>query len=735
MNRVIRFTLVTLAISALALPVAAQQADHQAASNPLVQLLQSKGILTAEEAASVGTASSPAEANERLAHLLLNKGLISQEEYNATAAASSVSAVQSQAAPGGAHMVNAAAPVNPAPSVKAPNPVAADRPNTAAWPVSPMMVGYDPGDGASADAGTIPAVAPIRVLPIGLPKDPKGVIPDIKLGSGAMITPYGFFKASAVYDTTNSGGGVFGNNDFPLPLLLGDTGPDAGSQFHIKARSARAGANFAWPLSNNSIILTAKLEFDWEGDYTTVNNRNVSSVRSSQASLRLAYARMDTKIGDVPWFAEFGQDWTLLGSSTVMDLFETTGFGVFFGNFYERIPQIKTGLQFTAGSWKIQPEFAITLGAFGDANLNNSASASLFGSTVVGNIPTGFQDQNREGAILGSASGQPGVQGRIVFDFPLNKGWKAVPNAELIVSGGHAEAQEVLPVGNIPSVVIPALTGGTAVCPANAAGNTLRCYFPHGLTQNIPQNAYSLEAQLPTPWVTMVAKYYRGSDLRYMFATQTQSAFANLAVGGALTVPGTTLLCTAGTAGCPAGTVTVPQNIWTFSGDPITFRNAYAPGTTTLTNVPVAAPYEPVRGQGGLVQLAFPLSRIFGASPEGLNSGWRLFIAYGFDSAYNRDIAATVPCTAGTTGCGASLTISHSGTTGLLRSDYVPVSLRYRVNKWAEISNEVTWYDTRTGTNAGTGGAAGAPILLTFRGTPARVNHDIREEFGTIFTF
>src|SRR5208283_811651 len=128
------------------------------------------------------------------------------------------------------------------------------------WPVSDNMAGLDPSDGATADAGTLPAIAPIRVLPICVPKDPKGLIPDIKLGSGAMITPYGFFKATSVYDSTNSGGSTFGNNDFPLPLLLqggttADTGPDSGSQFHIKARSSRFGANFYWPISGPDITL------------------------------------------------------------------------------------------------------------------------------------------------------------------------------------------------------------------------------------------------------------------------------------------------------------------------------------------------------------------------------------------------------------------------------------------------------------------------------------------------
>lgn len=708
MNRLIRLTLVALAITALAIPVAAQQADHQAAPNPLVQLLQSKGILTAEEAASVGTASTPGEANERLAHLLLNKGLISQEEYNATASASTVPVAGTQAGPGGARMVNAAAPTSPAPAAGANsnNNPTISRPDSGKWPISPMMVGYDPSDGATADANTIPAIAPVRVLPIGLPRDPKGIIPDIKLGSGAMINPYGFFKASAVYDTTNSGGSVFGNNDFPLPLLLGDTGPNAGDQFRIKARSARFGANVFYPINGPDITLTGKIEFDWEGDYEVANNRNISSIRSPQASLRLAWARMDAKIGGVPWFAEFGQDWTLLGSSTVMDLFETTGFAVFFGNFYERIPQIKTGFQFTAGDVKIEPEVAVTLGAFGDANFNTSLTSPLLGA--LGAIPTGFQNQTREGQMLGPDSGQPGVQGRIVIDFPLNKSWKGVANSEIIVSGGHANGREIVPFGNIPATPIAALTAASGPCAASATGNSLRCYYPRGLTMDIPQNAFSAEFQLPTPWVTLVGKYYRGGDLRFMFAGQTQSVFTDLMGLPTVAAPPTTVVtCAPGGAGgapCPAGstpaTSTIAQSTFALNGDPITFVNNGGAAKV--------APLRPVRGYGGIIQAGFPLSRIFGANPEGLNRGWTLYMAYGFDGALNRDAARAA---------------------GLRRSDYVPVSLRYQINKWAQVVNEVTWYDTRTGSRGAN------PILLTVAGLPARMNHDIREEFGTIFTF
>ena len=77
--------------------------------------------------------------------------------------------------------------------------------------------------------------------------------------------------------------------------------------------------------------------------------------------------RLDHKIAGLPWYALFGQDWSILGSSTLPNLFETTGLGVAMGSLYERIPQFRTGVQFHAGNLKIQPEFAIVLPVAGSS--------------------------------------------------------------------------------------------------------------------------------------------------------------------------------------------------------------------------------------------------------------------------------------------------------------------------------------------------------------------------------
>ena len=704
---------VVAALAVMAVPAAAQQPAGSATANAsaMVQIFVSKGYLTPAEAAEIQKAPNQAEANERMLRVFLAKGMLTPEEYNEASGGGAAAAAATGST--GARAVNASDATGSSPAAEDGRMV---WPSTANWPTSPITLGTDPSDGATADASVIPAIAPPRVLPIGVPRDPKGIIPDIRLGSGAMINLYGFIKATAISDTTNSGGAVVGSNDFPLPLLQGDTGPNSGGQFRIKARSTRFGANFFWPLSGPDIILTGKIEMDFEGDYTAVNNRNVSSSRSSQVSLRHAWMRMDARLGDVPWFAEFGQDWSLLGSSIVPDYIESTNNGVAFGSIYERQPQIKTGIQLHAGSLKIQPEFAITWASFADSNLNTSSTATVLGS--LGVAATGQQEQTREGAILGSASGQPGVQGRVVFDFPLNKSWKGVPNAEIVFSGGHAEAREIVQLAAIPKTGVAGLTfatnnlipGETAppTCsgPAPASGFSIQCYYPTGFQQSIPQNIGTMGIQLPTPWFTLWGNYFRGGDMRFFFAGILNSAFADTSGGSILTIPGSTTLTT------PTGTTSIAQNVYSLSGDPFIFVNpggttACIAGTAPLTSCRAEyAPYRPIRGQGGFVQLGIPLSRIFGANPEGRNAGWRLYMAYGMDSAFSRDVI-------------------RSGGNNLDRTDYVPVSLRYKINKWAEIVNEFTWYDTRTADSK----------TVDYRGIPAHVNHDLRNEFGTIFTF
>ena len=619
MKRISSCVVVLILALAIANVASAQQQDSPNSSpNSLVQLLKAKGVITPEEAATLAGAGSPSETERLLAELLLSKGVITEDDYR--------QAFRAEPVAFGAHTltgarllpavarVAASAPVEPRPVVAPPKPEA------------PPM---------------IPAVAPLRVLPITIPKK-EGLLPDIKLGTGVRLRPYGFFKASVAQQSVSHGGATFGSNDFPQgPLLLADTGPDGDPQFHVKDRAFRTGVDFEWPDVAKNLTLTGKLEFDFEGDFTDVNNRNISANRSNQPSLRLAWVRLDTKLGSIPWFAQFGQDWSIFGSSTLMDLFETTGFGFAQGNLYERMPMFRTGAQFGKGDLKFQPEFALALSSFGEPGLS-------------------VDQRLRFGSRVGPESNRPEFETRFVFQFPLSHAPGVLP-AQIIFSGDHATRSEIVDASSLS---------------VSGLDPRIRAAFPQGVRRSSDRNAWSAEVQLPTPYVTVVGKYYRGGDLRYYFMGQFNDVFTDL--GGAVPIPG------------PMGSAT------SFSGRSIPFG--------ILGNQIVAANLEPVTGQGGFMQLGLPLSRIFNAAPDGRNAGWTLYLTYGIDSAVAKDAVRG---------------------NGLLRTDHGSVQVRYKLNRWVSFIDEETYLDTRT---------AGS-IQRPFRGVPAHTAHAWRSEFGPLFTF
>src|SRR5467141_1829100 len=628
--------------------LAQQPADNESAVNPLVRVLQAKGILTAEEVAQLGQASSASDAEQRLAKLLLVKGVISKADYD-----------QTVGTPGMMNVSNAgtSSPTAIAAVYRVPiNNGASVAPARTPPPEQPKV---------------IPAVAPLRVLPIDLPKQ-GGLIPDIKLGSGANMKLYGFFKASAVSDTASSGGPTFGSQDFPLPLLLADTGPTSDPQVHIKARSFRIGSQFEWVPKNSNIVVTGRVEADYEGDFTNQNSVNISSPRNGQLRTRLAWARLDTKLGgSLPWFAEFGQDWTLY-SSTLPGLFETTGTAISMGALWERAPMFRTGVQFHSGGLKVQPEFAIVLPVAGTSALTDEQRA-------------------RFGDRAGPESNQPALESRVVFQFPLSTSWQGVVPAQIIFSGHHARINEIIPFGNLPTIVIRGAAGcGKATC-------SIRSFFPRGLEIDHPQNIWTAEAQLPAPWVTFTGKYYQGGDLRFPFGGQLNDVFNDL--NGAVTIP---------TTGATAVPGLVP--VTALDSRTVLFGCAGATGAGATFNCNgnpiVAQSFRPVRGLGGFLEASFPLSRIFNADSEGYNSGWVLHFSYGTDRTVARDVR-------------------RSGANGLARTDLDSGSLTYRLNKWVTFVQETSYINTRAAT-------IGSKF---FRGLPATRAHSWRNEFGTIFTF
>ncbi len=654
----------------LAAPASTAQTNTAAAADPLLQLLVAKGVLNAEDTKSlVGTQS---EQRSKLLELLLQKGILSVSDYDKLATPVQGAAFTEASGP---HVINA---VMQSSSSNAQS----QRGPTGTPPVTATPAG-------------ILAVAPLRVLPIDVPKQ-AGMIPDIRLGSGANMKIYGFFKASAISDTASSGGATFGSQDWPLPLLLGDTAtaiPTANGQVHLKARSFRIGMQTEWVPKNSDFTITGKVEGDFEGDYTDVSNRNISSVRSNQFSLRLAYMRLDHKIGDLPWFAEFGQDWSLI-SSTLPNLFETTGLGVGMGTLYERIPQFRTGIQFHAGDLKIQPEVAIVLSSQGSSGLTT--------------------DQHlRFGDSVGAESDQPGVEARVVFQFPLSHEWKGVAPAQIIFSGHHSRMNEIIPhatqllttcttlpctpftSATVPNVGFSQTTIIGSDC-ANPAGCSLASFFPIGTQDGNAQNLWTAELQVPTPWVTLAVKYYRGSDMRFFFGSQLNDVYSNLnglfEVGNGVSEAGRAILF-----GCLGG-----------AKDPVLANTFDCPTTSPVQS----AILQPVAGSGGFAELSFPLSRIFNANPEGHNAGWILHMQYGTDRAKYSDA-------------------QHGNHLG--RTDLDTASLTYRLNKWVTFVHEASYIVTDTANDQSASGFT--PHYLLFAGKPVRQAHNWRNEFGPVFTF
>jgi hypothetical protein len=572
-------------------------------TDPLVRVLISKGVLNEDEGRSISASGTPSERRDRLATLLRDKGLLSAAEYEAVRMIAPTEYTTLASSSGSAGPAKA----ETASKTQAPAPV-------------PTVIA---------------AVAPVRLLGIDPPKR-EGLIPDIKLGSGARLKLYGFFKTSIIHDSSSPQG-----NDFPLPLLAADTGPTSSPEFHLKARAFRFGANFEWLDAAPKTVITGKIEFDFEGNFTRVNNRNISSIRSSQPSIRLAWARIDRRLSEnVTGFALFGQDWTPFVSSTLPNTIENTNFGgLGYGAAYERAPQARFGFNYKAGGSRalsFQPEFAVVLPAFGD-------------------LPTNVADQLGFGERQGVDSQRPALEGRLVAQWQLDKAPGVTP-AQLIVSFEHARR--------------------TAIVTAAAVPAAFRSAFPSGVEVSSDSNGYSAEFQLPTRFVTAVGKYYNGSDLRFFFAGQFLSNFNDTAG-----------LSSTATASSIDGASTVVFGL--------------------RDGVPTVAPQRPVRGQGGFVQLGFPLSRIFDVDPKGRNAGWTAYLYYGYDQAKARDAR-------------------RFGARGS-RSDLFSGNLQYKFNSFVTFGYEQGLYRTRATDRFG--------ALPLFRGIPSFTTHNIRSEFAAIFSF
>jgi hypothetical protein len=477
------------------LAVAQSQHSSQNSATPLIRVLQAKGILTAEEVAQLSQASSASDADSRLAKLLLSKGIISQADYNQMLGDPSVVAASSPNSDG-VSLVSTVYHV-PGTATAAVTPtVAAVASNAPVVTVDSDQQGVPPSQTASVSPTTISAANPIRPLPVGGIK--KGELKPAITVAGVGITPYGFLKTTFVHDSSSPGG-----DDFPLPGFLGDTGPTSAPEFHVKARASRFGTNFEWGDRNPNLTITGKIEMDFEGNFNRSDNRNLSSIRSSNVGIRLAYGRIDYKFTSADTFsALFGQDWTPFTSSTLPNILETTGLGIGFGVLWERAPQMRFGWTHNFGGFQLMPEVAVVLPAVGDV----PSAADL-------------SNQLGYGERQGPDSDSPQVEGRVVGQWQLDHAPNVAP-AELIVSfeEGHR----------------------TAIVLGSAVPAAYHAAFPEGATVSSPTNGVTFEWQLPTHWVTLIGKVYSGSDLRYYFGGQLFSNY-NSVFGLTATADGTSI--------------------------------------------------------------------------------------------------------------------------------------------------------------------------------------------------
>ncbi len=688
---VLRLSLLISVLVLALLAVAQQQENRTTNNNPLAGLLQSKGILSPAEIAMINQASSPEEANARLAQLLVKKGLISQQEYASTGVpvnAATVAPVNTTpvvpvntatvADSSGVHLVNTVLhnPISsslPSPEPE-PAPQASAAPMGAPPPVPPPAV--------------VPAIAPVRVLALDPPVR-DGLIPAFKMGPVKM-TPYGFIKATAAHDSSAPDG-----DDFPFIGLFANsatgttnTGPTKDPEFHIKARSSRFGANFEWPDASPKLTFTGRVEADFEGNFSVVDNRNVSSIRSNAFQLRLAWVRMDYAASEnSDFYFEGGQDWTLFGSSALPNLLETTFLAAYYGAAYERSPQMMVGWVQKLGSslnFKISPTFAIMMPS--TAQVEKSAANTF---TTLGAV-NGLADQLGQGEREGADADRPEYEGRLAIQWQLDKAPGVAP-AQLLWSGFRSKRTSIVtsnamtPAGGL----LPATCTGTAAEIALCASYAKA--FPDGYTASSKLWGNQLALQLPTRWFTLVASAYKGGDLRFMFGGQTNSF--NTDYGGLVSTSAIKFETMDGLGNAAVACSVTPDPV---AGCPI--------------NSVVVAPERPIRAFGGFVDLGLPLSRWFNANPKGHNAGWQLYLHVGKDQMVHRDILGTGPLT---------------GSNLLLMGKLVAASLFYKVNPWCMFAVEQSTYATRLKNHEN----------YLIAGSLSNEWQDHRTEFGPVFTF
>ena len=630
----------------------------------LLGVLVKKGVLGAAEADAIRNAAPEAEF-QLLVEALSRKGVLSAADLSAAGTPAAQPAAPVEAAESSSSSSREAADASPQgqPQVKPQTPI----PSRVAGELPPPP------------ASVVGAVIPVRVFPIDAPK--TGGLAGIKAGP-ITLAPYGFIKATVVHDSSDPNG-----DDFPFPgiwLTAGpnstfNTGPTEDPEVHVKARSTRFGLNVEWPDMSKNLTLTGKIEGDFEGNFSEVDNRDVSSIRSSEPQLRLAYVRLDYHASDTfDVFFLGGQDWTLFGSGALENIVETTFNGAFWGNVWERSPQMRGGFIWTLDKVhhvNLEPQFGIMMPSTGQIlKLGLSGLAGQLG----------------EGEREGADSDRPEWEGRVALSYQIDPA-KGVAPAQISLAGFHSRRTSIVPNSSY------VCDGGT-----NVLACSLESAFPNGFQASSPQWGGQIVAQLPTRWFTVVATAYRGGDLRFYFGGQINTFATDVAGltavsgpyvsadGGPLVAAGGAVLgCTAALIGgaCPSGDA-------------------------------VVAPQRPIRSFGGFVQLGLPLSRWFKADPHGHNAGWQLLFTMGKDQVNDRDL--------NNPGYVAAYNGGGTAPLPMLMGKTAIGTVYYKFNNWCQFAFEQSVYATRMKDGL---------TIYTIAGQPSNEWQDHRSEFGPIFTF
>jgi hypothetical protein len=274
------------------------------------------------------------------------------------------------------------------------------------------------------------------------------------------------------------------------------------------------------------------------------------------------------------------------------------------------------------------------------------------------------------------------VQARLVLQWQLDKAAGVAP-AQLIFSGVEGNRRVLVRSTDIPLCS----NADVLVCPDP---KVFQKAFPQGAQTTSNRAGWTGELQLPTRYVTVITKFWSGSDLRWYFVGSLDSNFND--------TTGLSKVC---------GTDAAPALCAGSSNDGASSLQFGLNGSGT----PVFAPQRPVRTMGGFINVGFPLGRIFGADPAGRNAGWQLYFHYAFDQAKTKDV----------------LRLGNQRS----KNDLAAATLSWKMNNLVSFVLEESMYRTRIADP----NLADSATFPKYEGVPARQWHDIRSEFGPIFSF